>query len=83
MVTQAVLHDPDLISLSVQNEEGMVLAPWQNMTEQMKPSLQSFSTEIAFQGETFGRMTMMWNIAGQQEEIKKHVTHIYVFSIAS
>jgi signal transduction histidine kinase/DNA-binding response OmpR family regulator len=81
IVTQAVRHDPDLVSLTVQNEEGVVLAHWQNMTEQMKPSLLSFSTEIAFQGETFGRMTMAWNIAGKKEEIQKHVTHIYVFSI--
>jgi signal transduction histidine kinase len=82
IVAQAAHHDPDLVSLIIENEDGMVLAHWQNMTVQTRPSLQSFSTKIAFQGETFGRMTIAWTVAGKQEEIQKHIMHIYVSSIA-
>ena len=82
VVTQAVRWDPDIVSVTMENEEGMPLVHWQNPTEQPRLSLQSVSRDLAFEGEKVGHMTMAWNIAGQQAAMQQHVTRIYLVSMS-
>src|SRR5712691_9438936 len=82
IVAQAVRHDPDIVSLTMENEAGRPLVHWQNTTGPTRLSLQLFATDISFQGEKFGHMTMAWNIAGQQAAIHQHVTRIHLVSMS-
>jgi hypothetical protein len=82
VVTQAVRWDPDIVSVTMENEAGMPLVHWQNPTEQPRLSLQSVSRDIAFAGDKVGHLTMAWNIAGQQAAIQQHATRMHIFSMS-
>jgi len=82
IVTQAVRQDPDIVSVTLENKAGRRLVQWQNPTARPRLSPQAFSQDIAFEGETFGRITIAWNIAGQQAAIQQHVTRIHLFSMS-
>jgi signal transduction histidine kinase/ActR/RegA family two-component response regulator len=81
MVTQAVHQDPDIVSVTLENEAGRPLVQWQNTTAQPRLSPQAFSRDITFAGEKFGRLTMAWNTAGQQAVMQQHAARMRLLSM--
>src|SRR5215813_3567545 len=82
MVTQAIRQDPDIVSVTIENEEGRPLVQWQNTTAQPRLSLQAFSRDLTFAGEKFGHMTIAWNMAVPQAAIQQHAIRIQFFSMS-
>ena len=81
MVTRVIRQDPDIVSVSIEDKEGMPLVQWQSPTVQPRLSLQAFSQDLTLAGQKFGRMTMAWNMAEQQAAMQQHATWMQLFSV--
>jgi signal transduction histidine kinase/ActR/RegA family two-component response regulator len=82
MVTRVIRQDPGIVSVTIENKEGSPLVQWQNPTVQPRLSLQAFSQDLTLAGEKFGRMTMAWNMAGQQAAMQQHATWMQLFAVS-
>ncbi len=82
IVTQAVRQDPEIVSVTLENEAGRALVQWQNTIAQPQRPPQAFSRDITFAGEKFGRLTMAWNTAGQQAVMQQHAAWIRLFTMS-
>jgi len=76
MVTQSVKNDPQILSLIIENEEGIVLAEWKNSKKNANISPLEFFQSLVFEGETFGKMTLVWNVEPLYQEIEAHVGNV-------
>ena len=81
IVVQTVAFDPDIYSLSIENEVGESLVDWQNDKMSASEPLMSFSEDIVYEEESFGRMNISWNVSGLIAEIEAHVLKMRVFSM--
>ena len=82
MVTRVIRQDPDIVSVTIANKEGSPLVQWQNSTVQPRLSLRAFSQDFTLAGEKFGRMTMVWSMAGQQAVMQQHAAWMQLFSMS-
>ena len=72
-VRQVIEQDPELISLSIANEAGSSMFEWTRPQEEAQPSQltlwsndpsrHSLTAEIGLAGETFGRITVAWDVS--------------------
>jgi signal transduction histidine kinase/ActR/RegA family two-component response regulator len=81
IVTQAVRQEPEIVSVTLENEAGRPLVQWQNTTVQPQLSPQTLSRDITLAGEKFGRLTMAWNTAGQQVVMQQHAARMRLFAM--
>ena len=81
IISQAVAKDTDILSLSMENEKGEILASW---TSKEAPSATSMSLteELNFEDELFGRIRIAWKVEGLFDEVYRHVRHMQGFAIA-
>ena len=81
IVAQTVSFDPEIYSLSIENELSEKLVDWHNKQMNASAPLMSFSQDIVFEEESFGRMNIAWNVSGLIAEIEAHVMKMRVFSM--
>ncbi|MCP3870377.1 MAG: response regulator [Gammaproteobacteria bacterium] len=81
IVSQSVAFDPEIFSLSIENEVNEILVEWQNTEISADVPLMSFSEDIVFEEESFGRMNISWNVTPLIHEIEMHVQKMRAFSI--
>lgn len=73
IIEQTIKTDSSIISLSIQNENGQVLAQWQDAELEARTKFISFNEKINFEGEYFGTMKMTWDIERDNIEIERYV----------
>ncbi len=80
IVSQAVAKDADIMSLVMENEKGEILASW---TSQETPAATplSFTEDLKYEGELFGRIRIAWNVDGLFDEVHRHVRNMLGFAI--
>lgn len=54
IIGQIIQHEPDIHTISIQNESGQTLAHWQSKELLSPAELLAFSREIELEGERFG-----------------------------
>jgi signal transduction histidine kinase len=80
---QVIDQDPELISLSIENESGSSMFEWIRQQEEAKPqplalwnnapSRHSLTEEIDLAGETFGRIRVVWDVSKSDREVARHI----------
>lgn len=80
IINEMVRSDDNVAAVSIENESRVKLAHWtnQNLAESVSPL--SFTKQLILEGETFGRITIEWDIAPLQQEISQHVVLIQIYA---
>jgi len=73
IISQAGANILDIHALTIKNENGDTLAMWSHPDHPKLDEISSFSSDITFEGETFGKITIDWNIIGNRESVAAHV----------
>jgi signal transduction histidine kinase len=89
-VRHVIEQDPELVSLSIENESGSAMFEWTRPQEEAKPSQftlwgntssrHSLTEEIDLAGETFGRITVVWDVSKSDREVARH-TFLIILSV--
>ncbi len=84
---QVIEHDPELIAVRIENETGSTLFAWRRQTPdapipEFMPSQLAFweqgartlslSRPIELAGETFGHITVSWDVSRSDREVARH-----------
>jgi len=82
-IEQLVDNDSEVESISIYNENDDVLTSW--MKDGAEDILQTdrcidFSRDVEFEGESFGRIAVAWNVERQQLEIREYTKRIYLYA---
>ncbi len=75
VVNQSVSNNPNIVSLKIENAEGVPLADW-HRDNQESFELLSFTKDIVYEGEKFGTLKIEWNVADTYRKIDSHVQKI-------
>ena len=75
-VTQVISNDPDVAALRIRNENGAILAEWEQDTDLPADSRVAYEQEIVFENIVFGLMEIEWDTAPEQQLIKQFVSQI-------
>lgn len=79
-IRQLVDNDPDVVAVSIFNENDEVLTQWKRH-DFIDPALcMDFSHDVLLEGESFGRIDVTWNVQRQQDEIKQYAIKIYLYA---
>jgi len=81
LVSQVISVEPSVHSFQITNEEGVQLVGWRTAREADQRYLLRFSDDLIFEGETFGHMTMEWDVSNKYLKIEQHVRDMYSFTI--
>ncbi len=81
IVAQTVSFEPDIRSLVIENELGEALVSWKNTSMSVSDPLMPFSNDIVFEGESFGKMHIEWNVTSLLAEIDNHVEKMRMFAM--
>jgi len=89
-IQQVIDQDPELISLRIENEAGSAMFDWTRQNEDEghrsltlwddSPSRLSLMAAIDLAGETFGRITVVWDVSKSDREVARH-TFLIVLSV--
>jgi len=89
-IQQVIKQDPELVSLHIENEAGSSMFAWTRKSEDDSPrrlalwrdapSRLSLTAAIDLAGETFGRITVVWDVSKSDREVARH-TFLIVLSI--
>jgi signal transduction histidine kinase len=89
-IRQVIEQDPELVSLSIENESGSAMFEWTRQQDEEKssqlalwsnnPSRHSLTEEIDLAGETFGHITVVWDVSKSDREVARH-TFLIVLSV--
>jgi signal transduction histidine kinase len=84
---QVIDGDPELIALTISNEEGSVLFGWQRRANgpapmfafwKYEPRIWSLATPIDIAGETFGEIHASWDVSRSDREVTRHTFLIVI-----
>ncbi len=73
IIEQTARLDPHIFSIIIENEDGIILAKWKNHDSQPSFSPVSFSEQVIFEGEAFGKITIKWMFDAFYQMIKDNV----------
>lgn len=82
-IRQLVDNDSDIEAVAIFNENDEILTQWQSpgAAEILgTPRCIDFSHEVQFEGESFGRIAVTWNVERQQSEIHEYAKRIYLYA---
>jgi len=79
IVAQTVSYEPNILSLAILNELGEPLATWTRGESAEAAYLREFEKDVVFEGESFGRIRIGWNVADLYAEIDRHVSKMRLF----
>lgn len=84
IVKELVDSDEDIYYLSIHNEDGNILAKWENNSEKItNEELLTFSENAVYEGEDFGYIKIMWDTRSLYKDIDTHALKIQTFVVAS
>lgn len=79
-IQQLVQNDADVEAVSIFNENDEVLTQW-NRSEQIDlDKCMNFTHDVLLEGESFGRIEVMWNVQRQQADIRAYANKIYLYA---
>ena len=79
IVGQTVSYEPNILSLSILNELGEPLAEWKKDAIPDTALLREFEKDVVFEGESFGRIRIGWDVEELYAEIDRHVNKMRLF----
>ncbi len=82
IITQALQLAPNMVELTIENENDKIIAQRTSGATNEKRRIRRYSYPMEFEGETFGRMSIHWNIEPIYAEVELHVTKVRWFASA-
>lgn len=79
-IKQLVDNDADVEAVSILNENGEILTEWRKSEHIDEELCLNFSHDVLLEGESFGRIDVIWNVQRQQAEIRDYATRIYLYA---
>ncbi|MFK7856450.1 MAG: response regulator [Granulosicoccus sp.] len=79
-IKQLVDNDADVEAVSILNENGEILTEWRKSDWIDEALCMNFSHDVLLEGESFGRIDVVWNVQRQQTEIQTYATKIYLYA---
>lgn len=77
IVQQLIDNDNDVFSVTIQNEYSEVLTDWQRQGHTpTQAQLLQYDHNILLEGESFGQISVAWDVQPHYSEIQSHVTKI-------
>ncbi len=84
IIKQLVDNDSDVYSVTIQNEYGDLLTGWENKESSAAEAvLLDYSHDILLEEESFGRISVVWDVRQQLVEIRDHVNKIRLFAVST
>jgi len=80
-IKQLVDNDSDVEAVRIYNENGEVLTEWVSSNAIDRDQCIDFFQEVTFEGESFGQIEVLWNVARQTAEIQAYAQRIYLYAI--
>jgi len=80
IVDQVMIHSPNIFSICIKNEDGMVLAEKQRGKKNDQQMLKSQQQKIELEGETFGGVHLEWDHAPLYAEIDNHIAEVKIYA---
>ncbi len=79
IINQIITNEPQIHSLVIENEEKEPLVQWLSESDVSSAQLMSFSEEIIFEEESFGRIGIEWDVTELYAKIDRHVEKMSIF----
>lgn len=79
IAAQSLAQEPDMLSLTIKNEQGKTLVQRTQGTAKNQSKIRDYNYAFKFEGETFGSIDIHWDIEPMQQEINKHVADVQLF----
>ena len=76
IVEQSVKKQKNLLLVRIHNEDRKVLSEWRSKYELLETTPMVSTQEVVLGGETFGHITLAWDISVAKKEIKQYVSAI-------
>ncbi len=82
IIAQLVENDSDVEEVTILNENEEVLNSWSkaDSTATVAEKI-DYSHDVLVEGESFGKISVSWNVAKQTAEIHNHVKKLYLYGI--
>lgn len=71
---------PEIEAITIYNKRGVTLTQWLKSDNIDQSWCLDFSHNVVLDGESFGRITLKWNVKQQQEEIRAYAAKIYIYA---
>ncbi len=83
IIKQLVENDSDVEAVTILNENEEVLNSWikKGSTAAYAEKI-DYSHDVLVEGESFGKISVIWNVAKQTAEIQTHVKKLYFYGIS-
>lgn len=88
-IRQVISRDPDLLQVEIANERGITLYAWRRQAQETQTQflewlgpghrILHFARDVAFEGETFGRVVAEWDTTRTDLEVDRHA---YLIALA-
>jgi signal transduction histidine kinase/CheY-like chemotaxis protein len=79
-IRQIVDKAPEIEAVTIYNKRGVTLTQWVKSDNIDQSWCLDFAHDVVLDGESFGRITLKWNIKKQQEEIRAYAAKIYLYA---
>lgn len=79
-IRQIVDKAPEIETVTIYNKRGVTLTQWVKSDNIEHSWCLDFSHEVMLDGESFGRITLKWNVKQQQEDIRAYAAKIYLYA---
>ena len=73
IITQSVAELPSIVTFTVRNEKGDLLAEWRGPNHDGGRDYFVATSPVELYGERFGTVSISWDTSGAQHQIKQHV----------
>jgi signal transduction histidine kinase/CheY-like chemotaxis protein len=71
---------PEIEAVTIYNKRGVALTRWVKSDNIDQSWCLDFSHDVILDGESFGRITLKWNVKQQQEDIRAYAAKIYIYA---
>ncbi len=82
IIEQAMIHAPNIFSICIKNEDGVILAEKRRDKTEDHQILKSLYREIQLEGEIFGAVSLEWDYAPLYKEIDNHIAKVKLYASA-
>ena len=79
-IRRIVDKTPEIDTITIYNKRGVILTQWVRSDNIDYSWSLDFIHNVTLDGESFGRITLKWNIKQQQEEIRAYAAKIYIYA---
>lgn len=82
IIEQAMIHAPNIFSICIKNEDGVILAEKRRDKTNDHQILKSLYRKIQLEGEVFGAVSLEWDYAPLYKEIDNHIAKVKLYASA-